>query len=377
MGTIHVIAGGQFGSEGKGHFAAALIWKQMHDNALLGMGQRPMNRPPMVLVRVAGPNAGHTAHDAIGREWKLRQVPVGAVVDLEAPVVLGAGSEIDPAVLKLEISMLEKEGIPISGRLTIDWQATVIEDRHQMEESGEVTDRTGAVLEGNLVERIGSTGKGIGAARADRIMRRASIVGDDNDLLGQYDVAETSSVLRQYLQKGRDVLIEGTQGYGLGLHAGYYPYCTSSDCRATDFLAMAGLTPWDGEVVPWVVLRNEVIRVAGNSGPLAGETEWWALGLPEEWTTVTKKVRRVGLWDPDLAERAIAANGGRHAKIAYTMADHGWPELAGLDQEGYESRAEIDNIDAAIKEIRERLDEIDAGNQLAWIGTGPKTGVWL
>ena len=50
--------------------------------------------------------------------------------------------------------------------------------------------------------------------------------------------------------------------------------------------------------------------MAGNSGPLKGETSWEELGLEPERTTVTNKVRRVGDWDPELLEEAIRANGG-------------------------------------------------------------------
>lgn len=380
MSRIHVVVGGQFGSEGKGHFAAALINREMQRNELSGM-----TRKPMVLVRVAGPNAGHTAYDAQGREWKLRQIPVGAVVDLEAPIVLGAGSEIDPIVLTNEIEALEKADIPIRRRLAVDWQATVIEKRHrEQEDTG-----PGPIGQGeSLVERIGSTGKGIGAARADRIMRGAKTIGDINKAdwggldIGKRDakVINTAHLLRMYIRDRRDVLIEGTQGYGLGLHAGYYPYCTSSDTRVTDFLAMAGLHQWDGEVIPWVVLRNEVIRVAGNSGPMEEETSWRALGLPEEQTTVTRKTRRVGAWDQQLAQDAIVANGGSAVRVAYTMADHLRPELAGVyDFAPYEERDETEEeIAAAIEEIRMRIEDTGADpTQLAWIGTGPNTGIWL
>lgn len=373
MSKIHVVVGGQFGSEGKGHFAAALINREMQRNALSGM-----TRKPMVLVRVAGPNAGHTAYDAQGREWKLRQIPVGAVVDLEAPIVLGAGSEIDPNVLACEIGDLEAAGIPVRRRLAVDWQATVIEERHWQREQGSEA----------LVHRVGSTGKGIGAARADRIMRGATIIGDISKAdwggldIGKRDaqVINTAHLLRMYIRDRRDVLIEGTQGYGLGLHAGYYPYCTSSDCTVTAFMSMAGLHQWDGEVVPWVVLRNEVIRVAGNSGPMEEETSWRALGLPEEQTTVTLKTRRVGAWDQQLAQDAIVANGGSAVRVAYTMADHLRPELAGVyDFAPYEERDEAEEeIAAAIEEIRMRIEDTGADpTQLAWIGTGPNTGIWL
>ena len=78
MGRVTVVVGGQYGSEGKGHVTAQLT------------GGRD------VVVRVAGPNAGHSAYDPRGVLWKLRQIPVGAVWS-NGPVVIAAGSEIDGA----------------------------------------------------------------------------------------------------------------------------------------------------------------------------------------------------------------------------------------------------------------------------------------
>ena len=77
MGTLKVVVGGQFGSEAKGAVGAYLA----------ADGRT-------ATVRVAGPNAGHTAYDADGREWKLRQIPAAAVTT-DTPIFIGAGSEID------------------------------------------------------------------------------------------------------------------------------------------------------------------------------------------------------------------------------------------------------------------------------------------
>jgi adenylosuccinate synthase len=96
---------------------------------------------------------------------------------------------------------------------------------------------------------------------------------------------------------------------------------------------MAGLDPTlADDYHVWVVLRRFPIRVAGPSGELRGETSWEELGLPAEKTTVTKKVRRVGEWDPKLARDAVRANGGPAiVRIAYTMVDQCRPEVANVD----------------------------------------------
>jgi adenylosuccinate synthase len=347
---LAVVVGGQFGSEAKGHVTGYLATVAAQEGR------------EVTAVRVAGPNAGHTAHDRSGRPWALRQIPVVAVTNPEASLVIGAGSEIDLEVLAKEIDSLEGAGIPVRNRLFVDLQATILTEDHHQAEVG-------------MRERLGSTAKGIGAARADRIQRRAQIVRDVLDhqgtLLGCQATDTAQDLRRQLTWHRATVLIEGTQGYGLGLHAGFYPFCTSSDCRAIDFLAMAGLYPDDAdEYQVWVTARVNPIRVAGNSGPLLGETTWEALGLSEEKTTVTKLVRRVGAWDPELIGSAVQANGGaRTVSVALTMLDHRFPQIRGARGDFGHTLSKLghyEEIESAI-----RVYEEDTGAPIALIGTGP------
>lgn len=306
MSRLQVIVGGQFGSEAKGHIAGYLAAQELSP----------------LCIRVAGPNAGHTVvNPKSGRRHALRQIPAGAVTNPNATLAIAAGSEIDVAVLVDEVAMLEADEVKIRERLIIDPQATVLQHRHVTAEA-----------DANLVKAVGSTGKGIGAARAERIMRQASIAAEIESALATVGRVEPVSRYSRLFSVYTAVQVEGTQGYGLGLHAGFYPQCTSSDCTAVDMLAMAQISPWAflADMLDiWVVFRPYPIRVAGNSGPLIGETTWEALGLEPEFTTVTKKMRRVGHWDSDLARDAVAANGGRRVKVALTMADQIDPALAG------------------------------------------------
>jgi adenylosuccinate synthase len=341
-GHLIAVVGGQYGSEGKG--------------AVAGYLSRTANTPFMG-IRVAGPNAGHTVIGSgpDGEEsyaWRLRAVPVNAVTAPTSTLVIAAGSEIDMDVLNQELSDLDKAGYDASSRIFIDDQATLLEPRHHELEQAD-----------NIQGRIGSTSKGIGASRADRIMRKASLFGGGVD---------TSALIREHLAKGGTALIEGTQGYGLGLHAGQYPFCTSQDCRAVDFFAQAGISPWDNAVGTfdiWVTARTYPIRVAGNSGPLENETSWEQLGLAAERTTVTQKVRRVGHFDSKLVRDAVIANGGAPVvKVALTMFDYIFPELKNVEQ--------IDILtDDQAKYIKEIEDAIDAPVSL--VGTGPSTMAWV
>lgn len=345
QGKVTVVVGGQYGSEAKGHVAAWLAREG---------GDR------LCAVRVAGPNAGHSAYDdnTPRHKWALRQIPVAAVKNRECQLVIGAGSEIDEEVLDHEIKLLDDAGLKVTSRLHIDGSATVVTNTNKLTEARDLTDR------------LGSTAKGVGAARAARIMREAPVWCNGAEDVG-HDYTDTAHMLAAWLRSGRDVLIEGTQGYGLGLHAGYYPFCTSSDCRAVDFLAMAGISPWApwiNEVETWVVLRTYPIRVAGNSGPLWGETTWKELEdrtdgyVRPEYTTVTQKMRRVGTWDQGLASRAVMENGGPATKVALMFFDYWYPELSGM--------ADADELSmehwAAIWKV-----ESQVGTLVQLIGTGP------
>lgn len=334
-GKLVIVVGGQFGSEAKGHVAAQLATRYDADLA----------------IRTGGPNAGHTVYgwparvvktgpngsEVVGverQQFKLRQLPTASVSNPRTTIAIAAGGLVDPDLLWEEMRSTQ------ASRVMVDRAVTILERRHRIAE------------ETDPEMQWGSTKEGIGAARADRIHRTASTaasfwpdvvpVRDGTGELVQTDVAE---VARNTLSWGGTVLIEAAQGYGLGLHTQYYPKTTSADCRAIDALADVGLSPWADEIryaqlEVWVVVRPYPIRVAGESGPLMGEVSWNELGLPEERTTVTNKVRRVGQWDHALVREAVRANGGGRSmhvgdgapvKIALTMVDQVIPELEGLN----------------------------------------------
>lgn len=370
-GKLLVVAGAQYGSEAKGHVVDQL-------------SRREMAGDNVVVVRVAGPNAGHTVYGDVcpdecntgadhwsndrylGHPWRLRSVPVAAVSNPDADLVVAAGSEIDRSVLLGEVALLDQIGYKVSERLRIDAQATLLRPKHIDQE-----------VRDGIQQRLGSTAKGIGAARSDRIWRYAQLWGDQLDSDAQVDTAE---YIRARLSQGATVIIEGTQGYGLGLHAGHYPQCTSSDCRAIDFLAMAGVSPWWPEVTEfgvWLAARVRPIRVAGNSGPMKGETTWQDLHLPEEFTTVTKKVRRVGEWDGDLVRSAVNANGGAPTvRLALTMVDTLFDEVTNAEglYEDYQRLNEFGRVpllDNYIVNV-----EREVGAPVRMVATSPNTVLW-
>jgi adenylosuccinate synthase len=372
MSTIDIVTGAQYGSEGKGHVTAQLIHKYNQP------GHKVTN------IRVAGPNAGHTVIDQGGMAHPLRTIPVGAAIHPDADLYIAPGSEIDLDVFRQEILNLRQAGHPVKN-LYVSGEATLLTQKHKDHETQLA-----------MHENIGSTGKGIGSARADRIMRTAERVIDNweartliTSMKAQILTAPEHLLFmaNQLNQPNRHIVIEGTQGYGLGLHAGKYPQCTSSDTRAIDFLSMAGISPWAPgveRVTPWLVARIYPIRVAGNSGPLENETTWEQLGLPEEKTTVTHKVRRVGEWDSRLIREAAMGNGiATHkyqlqipsydapGRVALTMVDQKIPQIHGLTH--------LDDADEDTQTaVWELIGEVEhnAGARVGMFTTSPDTCIW-
>jgi adenylosuccinate synthase len=91
------------------------------------------------------------------------------------------------------------------------------------------------------------------------------------------------------------------------------PFVTSRDTTAAGFLAETGLSPLDVDDII-MVIRAFPIRVAGNSGPLPNEIDWETIsnhhgkGTICERSSVTDKVRRVAVFDPEVVKMAIYAN---------------------------------------------------------------------
>jgi adenylosuccinate synthase len=278
---VTVVIGGQFGSEGKGKVAAIVAREQQ----------------ATAVVRVGGPNSGHTPD---GPELRaLQQLPTAAY-ERDVICVLPPGSYISPQILWAEI---ELTGLNTS-RLKIDPAAAII-----------TAADCSAEIQVGITKDIGSTGSGTGAAVWRRAMRTGGATfARDIPELRPY-LRDTASYMRGLLDRGRRIVIEGTQGFGLSvLHGGYYPYATSRDTTAAGALSEAGLSPLDVDNVT-LVIRACPIRVAGSSGPLPNETGWdelTRLGRHDhdlvEKTTVTRRVRRVANFHPDVVIRALAAN---------------------------------------------------------------------
>jgi adenylosuccinate synthase len=334
---VSVVVGGQFGSEGKGKVALEIARRDLTVAAA---------------IRVGGTNSGHTAIAADGKTYALRQLPA-ASVDRTIKVILPPGSYIDIEIFRDEVRRL---GLT-PDQVAVSPMARIITGEHKAWE--QAADLNGA---------IGSTQSGTGATVMSMTARGAatfplhSIQAEELPELQPF-LTDTGSQMRSLLDAGRRLIIEGTQGFGLSLlQGGYWPKATSRDTTAAGFLAEAGLSPLDVDDIT-LVLRCHPIRVAGDSGPLAGETTWERIasegtvpGDIREFTTVTAKVRRVGRFDPQVVCRAIQAN--QPSRIVLNHLDYVDPQVRG----GF--------LTAKTHAFIEKI-EIDIGRRVDWLGTGP------
>jgi adenylosuccinate synthase len=306
-GHVLAVVGAQYGSEGKGAIVSHLA------------------KDYGIHVRTGAPNAGHSFWWK-GKKWVMQSVPCGWT-NPKAILILGRGGLINPKILLEEIKMVETVFPNIRQRIFIDPKAGCLDPRFHEMEGG---------VNGEAHKRIGSTGEGVGPARMARMNRKAEDFEHMEDVADRWDIADmmhshTPEYIQQALKEGTNVLLEGTQGSGLSLIHGPWPYCTSNDTNASQMCADAGIPPHHVKKVI-IVARTYPIRVAGNSGPLYAEMTWAELsariGRPvEERTTVTKKVRRVGEWDESLIDSAITLNAP--TSIAITFMDYLEPSMFG------------------------------------------------
>jgi len=329
---VSVVVGGQFGSEGKGK-VAHYIARRMKASAV---------------VRVGGTNSGHTVVDIRGDTHSLRQLPA-SVLAPDTTAILPAGAIIDPDILLDEIRRL---GLG-PDRVVVSPLATLIsaEDKQTERQAG-------------LIDRLGSTGSGTGAAFARRIARGdgTTLAGSDERLRSY--LGDTTALMRGMLKRSERIVIEGSQGFGLSLlHGAEYPKATSRDTTAASFVGEAGLSPRDVDDVT-LVIRCHPIRVAGNSGHLEHETTWRAIAdramLPADFvelTTATKKVRRVGEFETAVVERAIAAN---------------YPNRIVLNHVDYlDPAARRGEFRPVVLDFIEHVVEGPLGVRVDWLGTSP------
>ena len=330
---VSIVVGGQFGSEGKGKVAHYLAQKM----------------EASYVVRCGGPNSGHTVIDPSGNSRIFQQLPTAAILP-EVKLAICAGSYIDLDILLREI---RETGVD-HNRLAIDPNAVMITAEMKQSE----------FKIGGIVEKIGSTGSGTGAAVNARLSREKNVVfSQDIKELNNF-LQDVPSNLRKSIRKKEKIIIEGTQGFGLSpLHSRHYPFTTSRDTTAASFLSETGLSPLDVEHV-FLVIRSFPIRVSSmRSGPLADEISWEKITEEgghtqtiKETTSVTKCIRRVARFNAEIVKQAIVVNN---------------PDKIILNHLDYLSSNYKDRV-GFIRDFIERV-ESSIGKNIDLLGFGPAT----
>lgn len=162
------------------------------------------------------------------------------------------------------------------------------------------------------------------------------------------------------LKKGRNVLLEGTQGFGISLYYGTYPFVTSKDTSASQIAADNGVGPTKIDDVV-VVFKAYPTRV--GEGPFSTEMSFEksdGMGI-KEFGTVTHRKRRIGVWDGDMARYSAMINGCTQAAI--TGIDRVDKDCFGVRDYAKLSKKAKDFIKQA---------EDDIGCAVALISTGPE-----
>jgi adenylosuccinate synthase len=318
-----VLLGAQWGDEGKGKATD-----------LLG------DRVDYVVRYQGGNNAGHTV--VIGdQKYALHLLPSGILSPNVIPVI-GNGVVIDPAVLLTEIKGLNERGIDTS-KLRISTNAHLITPYHR------TIDKVSERFLGK--SKIGTTGRGIGPAYADKINRigirvqdlfdpsilkqkieaalhdknqilikvfnRKGITVDEvlDEYLGYAQVlkpyvVDTALLLDQALKSGKNVLLEGSQGTLLDVDHGTYPFVTSSNPTAGGASTGSGIGPTKITRVIGI-LKAYTTRV--GSGPFPTELfdeDGEALRkIGGEVGVTTGRNRRCGWFDAPIARYAVRVNG--------------------------------------------------------------------
>ncbi len=328
-----VLIGAQWGDEGKGKVTDHL------------------SETADVVVRYqGGNNAGHTI--VVGDErFALTLIPSGVLYPQVTPVI-GNGCVIDPSVLVKEMAELDSRGIDPS-RLRVSGNAHLIMPYHR---------KLDAVMERFLgQQQIGTTKRGIGPAYMDKYSRHGIRVQDlfdpkifrqkleialkdknkiltkvynslpidpepiAEEYLGYADklrdyVTDTSLLIFEAHQAGKQIIFEGAQGTLLDIDHGTYPFVTSSNPTAGGATIGSGIGPKAIDRVIGVA-KAYITRVGTGPFPteLHDETGARMVELGGEFGTVTGRRRRCGWLDLVALRYATRVNG--LTELAMTKLD--------------------------------------------------------
>jgi adenylosuccinate synthase len=158
---------------------------------------------------------------------------------------------------------------------------------------------------------VAGTRSGTGEALVRKIRRFPNAIAGNS--LGL--IAHNVSILNHRVKAERNAyFMEVSQGFSLGINSEFYPKVTSRECTVMQGLADARIPPRE-LAKTYMAIRTYPIRVGNVDGYSSGdwyydqhETSWGAIGVEEEITTVTKRVRRVASFSMTQFYAACQAN---------------------------------------------------------------------
>lgn len=332
--AVRVVVGAQWGDEGKGKIVDLLS-----------------KEADYVVRYQGGANAGHTL-EFDDQKIVLHLIPSG-LFNGNATCVIGNGVVVDPHALLEEIQEVEALEGDLDSRLKISASAHVILPYHQL------LDQVKEEHRGE--DAIGTTGRGIGPAYVSKVSRVGIRMGDllhpetlkeklvqniDDinkalrhvynrepidaqpiweDLLEAADqlspyITNTSTLLHQAIEEGKEVLLEGAQGSMLDVDHGTYPYVTSSCPTAGGACTGSGVPP---TAITKVMGITKAYCTRVGNGPflteLHGATGEQLRSSGGEFGATTGRPRRCGWIDLVALRYAVQVNGMN--ELAITKLD--------------------------------------------------------
>ena len=319
-----VVIGTQWGDEGKGKI---VDWLTDHAEGVVRFQ--------------GGHNAGHTLV-VNGIKTVLHLLPSGILHD-KIKCIIGNGVVVSPEALLTEIRKLESFGIEVRSKLKISEACPLILPYHV------AMDQAREIKKG--INKIGTTGRGIGPSYEDKVARRAIRIQDLFDAtifatklrenLDYYNfqlknyygvdeinfdtvynetlayaeeikpmVSDISRRLFNYRKENKKVIFEGAQGTLLDVDLGTYPYVTSSNCVAGAAATGCGISP---KMIDHVLGIVKAYTTRVGSGPfpteLTDEIGEFLATRGNEFGSTTGRARRCGWFDAAALKRAVQMNG--------------------------------------------------------------------
>lgn len=337
--SVQIIVGSQWGDEGKGKIIDHLS-----------------RRIDIVARYQGGANAGHTVvipserKNEQPKQFVLHLIPSG-IFHSHVTCIIGNGVVIDPVALMTEIDQLSSSGLKLDGRLFISHHAHLIMPYHKLLDT--IRDET--------IQKIGTTGRGIGPAYIDKYSRcgirvvdlldrdtlrrklRANIEEKNqifsriyglsqlnvDEIIDEYQkfdklidgfITDTSLFLQKAISKKKKILAEGAQGALLDVDHGTYPFVTSSNPTSGGACTGLGIPPTSISSVIGVAKAYST-RVGNGPFPteLTDSIGDQMRSIGGEFGATTGRPRRCGWLDLVSLRYSIRINGIQ--KLALTKLD--------------------------------------------------------